>query len=152
MHRRIVRALLVVALTLVTMPLHLAAQRIDASRVGIAATAAPVYALPRLAAEPPKEKNLVLAGFLSYALPGAGSFYAGNDTHGWTHLSIQLAAIATVLVAQSSCKRSCPNEVGGAVLGITVAAVNDIWSIFTAVGDARAANRQLASPAPPAQP
>ncbi len=99
-----------------------------------------------------EEKSPFIAGTLSLLFPGAGSFYAGNARHGWIHVGVTAAAAVTVLASSQSCKRNCPNEVGATLLGFAAFAVNEVWSIVTAVNDANASNRRLGTGAPDAKP
>ena len=128
-------------------PASVGAQRISELR-----TVSPVpvtVELPKLEREhsPPfpradnGEKSAYVAGLLSFLLPGTGSFYAGNSTHGWTHLLIEGGAFAAgFLVAQK-----CNGELGCGIEVITGVGVvligNQIWSIVTAVSDAHATKR-----------
>jgi hypothetical protein len=79
-------------------------------------------------------KSPVLAGVLSFLIPGVGSFYAGNTNHGLVHLGIDLGAIVVMSAGFSG------NNQGAADVGYFAYIGNWIWSIFTAVGDANAYN------------
>lgn len=92
-------------------------------------------------------KSPLLAGVLSYLLPGTGSFYAGNSRHGVRHLAI--AAGAMTLAVSTGCGSDqgwgdfgCPNRGRGTLflVGLAAYGVNAIWSIVTAVEDADAHN------------
>lgn len=87
------------------------------------------------------EKSAFTAGLLSLLVPGAGSFYADNAKHGWTHLLIEGGTFATGFLVAHSCngELGCGIEV---LTGVGVVLIgNQIWSIVTAVSDAHAANR-----------
>lgn len=121
----------------------------NAQRISELRTVSPIpvaVELPKLVGEhsPPipradgGEKSAYVAGLLSFLLPGAGSFYAGNATHGWTHMLIEGGTFgAGFLVAHS-----CNGELGCGIEVLTgVGAVligNQIWSVVTAVLDAHA--------------
>lgn len=81
-------------------------------------------------------KSPVAAGLLSFFVPGVGSFYAGNDKHGFVHLSIHVgfAIMSTTLCGQGK-DAPCGGASDAAVL---VALVNWPWAIVNAVRDARA--------------
>ena len=83
-------------------------------------------------------RNPYLAGALSYLLPGAGSFDAGDEGHGITHLGIGAASFVGVMTAASS-KDNAGQLVG--VSSMLTFGVNSIWSVVTAVRDANAYNR-----------
>jgi hypothetical protein len=96
------------------------------------------------AASPSKSPEL--AGTLSWLLPGAGSFYAGNVGHGFRHLvAVPLVLGATVMTYRWA-------DTGSGELGSTQAVVllsgalllagNTLWSVKTAVADAKAYNRR----------
>jgi hypothetical protein len=81
-------------------------------------------------------KSPIVAGLLSWVLPGLGSFYAGNSRHGVIHLAVDVGAYGLLF---SSCGDLSCN--GGMIGGSALVLVgNEIWSIFTAVADANAAN------------
>ena len=141
-------ALIVTAICgLALSPASVSAQRISELR-----TVSPVpvaVELPKLQREhsPPfpradsGEKNAYVAGMLSFLVPGAGSFYAGNSAHGWTHLLIEGGAFASgFLIAHT-----CNGELGCGIEAITGVGVvligNQLWSIVTAVSDAHATKR-----------
>lgn len=91
------------------------------------------------------EKDPFVAGLLSWVVPGVGSFYAGNSRHGVTHLVTHVASYALILGGAASCTTNysgaatCSTSSGALVgVGFVALLVNDVWSIFTAVGDARA--------------
>lgn len=100
-----------------------------------------------------EHKEPALAGVLSFLLPGVGSFYAGNNTHGTIHLGAEVAIYAVAVAAAvktidnaSSCNTySCVNNASSsftttALVGYGALVVNDIWSIFTAMSDANVHN------------
>lgn len=91
------------------------------------------------------EKDPVVAGVLSWLLPGAGSFYAGHRRHGWTHAGIALGTAMLILSGMGECEESLDAEcVGGAglvVTGLAVFAVNNVWAIISGVNDAHAFNK-----------
>jgi len=90
---------------------------------------------------PADRKDPAVAGILSFFLPGIGSFYAGNTTHGVVHLGVDLGAYAVML-------GGAYNLNGGALAaGYLVLLGNDIWSIFTAVDDANDYNSRGTAPA-----
>ena len=124
------------------------AQRLSESRVGMSAASAPIVAdvtaVPQQAVD---HKEPVVAGVLSWLIPGLGSFYAGNSKHGVIHLGVHLGAFVLYVVGLASAVDtidSYGNVSSGsfALAGISLIAilVNDVWSIFTAVGDANAHN------------
>lgn len=81
-------------------------------------------------------KSAFVAGMLSFLLPGAGSFYAGNSVHGWTHMLIEVGTFGAGLAVG----RTCNGELGcgvGVLTGVGAVLIgNQIWSIVTAVKDA----------------
>jgi len=106
---------------------------------------------PRLGivAESPGEhsaarKEPLVAGLLSWILPGVGSFYAGNSGHGVRHLLISAGAVTAVVVGASAFDDNDEDATLSGVLivgGLTLAVTNAVWGIITAVNDAHAANR-----------
>ncbi len=89
-----------------------------------------------------EEKSTYVAGLLSLLLPGAGSFYAGNSAHGWTHLLIEAGTFgAGFLVAHT-----CNGELGCGIEVLTgvgvVLIANQVWSIVTAVRDVSSARNR----------
>lgn len=88
------------------------------------------------------QKDAVVAGILSFLVPGAGSFYAGNATHGWTHMLIEVGTFGAGLAVA----RSCNGELGCGIEVLTGVGVvligNQIWSVITAVSDAHATKHQ----------
>lgn len=84
------------------------------------------------------EKDPLIAGLLSWVIPGVGSFYAGNNTHGWTHLIIDVASYGVIIGGATATGSTGTVAMG---VGFVSLFVNDIWSIFTAVSDAQATRR-----------
>ena len=86
--------------------------------------------------------------------PGPGSFYAGNNSHGWRHLLIGVGTFGVMLASVSSCLNdvygggSCSSQGGGYVAGAVGYLANWVWGGFTASGDAKAYNQKSA----PGQP
>jgi hypothetical protein len=108
---------------------------------------------------PAVRKDPLVAGLLSWFLPGVGSFYAGKAGHGWRHLVIEAGAIAVAIVgvSQDGEDTSCHSYPDGyecttvtgpnwtlCLVGLGGMVVNSVWSIFTAVGDANNYNRGAA--------
>jgi hypothetical protein len=80
----------------------------------------------------------------SYFLPGAGSWYAGNDHHARVHggIALGLGVTGMVLSAGRDCYDQCiPPTLLGAVFFFGYV-TNDIWSVVTAVRDADARNQR----------
>lgn len=98
--------------------------------------------LPLIPRADGEEKSAYVAGLLSFLLPGAGSFYAGNSAHGWTHMLIEVGTFGAGLAVG----RTCNGELGCGVEVLTgVGAVligNQIWSIVTAVKDVSATHNR----------
>jgi TM2 domain-containing membrane protein YozV len=91
------------------------------------------------------KKDPVIAGALSFLIPGVGSFYAGNNGHGYLHLGIHIVTyVVTIgaLVGTANCDTTncVTNSASSAAIGYVVLLVNDVWSVFTAVGDAHVHN------------
>jgi TM2 domain-containing membrane protein YozV len=134
------------ALVALALSSPVAAQRASALRVGVGLESArgsdAASSHPATSPTDGADMKSPVAGVLLSGLvfPGLGSFYAGNDRHGWIHAGISAAAIVGTLAASGSCRRSCPNENGGVVLGLSTLIVNDIWSMFTAARDVGEAN------------
>jgi hypothetical protein len=109
------------------------------------------FASPDVAAlqQLPGEKSGFLAGALSgLVFPGLGSFYAGNNGHGVTHLAVAGASFGGMLVGSSSCEIVFAGPDSDCTL-VGISAVvflgNWIWSIFTGVNDTNAYNRSLST-------
>lgn len=112
-------------------PLTLRAEREPSS--GLTAFAAPA---PQIA----DSKDPTLAGILSFLIPGVGSFYAGNGGHGIRHLGLHLGSYVLIGAAVASCDYDCSGSGGLVLLGSLALLGNDVWSIFTAVNDAKGHN------------
>ena len=96
-------------------------------------------------------KEPIVAGVLSWVVPGLGSFYAGHSKHGWTHLAVAGASLVIMVVGVSDCVgddfySDCDTGLGFAAVGYLGYVVNAIWGIVSAVGDANAANRGASAP------
>lgn len=93
-----------------------------------------------------QEKDPTVAGLLSAALPGAGSFYAGETGHGGRHLII--AGLSGLVFASSigQCEPVFGDSDTCAVAGVSAAAfvANWVWGILSGVEDARRHNQYLA--------
>lgn len=134
---------LTAALTL-TLAATAAAQRSESARlVHLPAPAlASVIGAPGLTGNSPtvpagsEARSPVAAGFLSLLIPGVGSFYAGNATHGFVHLGI---AVGAGFISMAQCGQGKDAPCGGASnVATLVQLVNWPWSIVNAVRDARA--------------
>jgi hypothetical protein len=138
---------LVVALSL-ALAAPAAAQRADSARLvhlsapllaGVSVHPAPPGGSPGLPYES-GAKSPVVAGFLSFLMPGVGSFYAGNSTHGFVHLGV---VMGSALVTMATCGQGKDAPCGGvSTLATLVILVNWPWSVVTAVRDARAAGNR----------
>ncbi len=140
----------VLSLTLATTT---AAQRSESARLvhlrvpALADVSGAPVLTPGLPAVPAESevRSPVAAGLLSFLIPGAGSFYAGNSKRGFVHLSIALGA---AFVGMASCGQGKDAPCGGASdVAMLVSLVNWPWSVVSAVRDARASgdgeNRRL---------
>jgi hypothetical protein len=92
-------------------------------------------------------KDPLVAGILSFFVPGLGSFYAGNSGHGIRHLGIAVAG-AVLYVSGTDCTASgtgygtsCSYSTAAQV-GLGVILVDWIWATVVAVNDANAHNRR----------
>lgn len=140
---------------------ELGAQRLRDARAGISM---PGFSIPSLPIVPhtrpelPREdtgKSPFLAGMLSLYIPGAGSFYAGNYRHGLVHFLVSNGSLGLAIVDLGKCvhtfappqRVTCTggNDVG-VITGWIVFFGNDIWSIFTAVSDAKRTRTQKPAP------
>lgn len=97
----------------------------------------------------PGSRSPFLAGALSgLVFPGLGSFYAGNNGHGVTHLAVAGASFGGMLAGSSSCEIVFAGPDSDCTL-VGISAVvflgNWIWSIFTGVNDTNAYNRSLST-------
>jgi hypothetical protein len=103
------------------------------------------YSLADLA-QAADRKDPFIAGALSFVIPGLGSFYAGNQPHGWRHLLIHVGTYVVMLVSVNDCindisvGNACSSHTGLWTVGALGLLANWVWGIFTAVGDAKAAN------------
>jgi hypothetical protein len=87
------------------------------------------------------KRSPVLAGALSYLVPGTGSFYAGNNQHGVIHLAVHVIAIGMVASGFNDCfMSSCDSTV--LYQGLMLGTGNAIWSIVTGVLDAHERNKK----------
>lgn len=99
-------------------------------------------------------KSPALAAALSFMIPGAGSYYAGNSAHGMRHLLIlgagvgvwtMGAAIWATNTVDDCLSGDCDssNDAGDVLMAVGVGALvaNQIWSIATAIKDAEDYNR-----------
>jgi len=122
------------------------AQRVAESRAGI--TSAPFVADGAVAQQAAGRKEPVVAGLLSWIVPGVGSFYAGNNRHGAIHLGVGVGSLIAMVAGAAAAVETVDintGEVSGGGLGLLVVGylvyvVNDVWSIFTAVFDANRHN------------
>jgi hypothetical protein len=122
------------------------AQRMSESRVGV--VVAPFATDAELAQQAASRKEPVLAGVLSWIIPGVGSFYAGNSKHGAIHLGIHVVSFIVMIAGAAAAVETIDYTTGEVseggiglyLVGLLALFVNDIWSIFTAVGDANKAN------------
>lgn len=92
-----------------------------------------------------QEKDPALAGLLSAVIPGAGSFYAGENGHGGRHLIIAGLSGLTFASSIGECELVFGDRDGCAVAGISAAAfiANWVWGIFAGSADARRHNQYL---------
>lgn len=91
------------------------------------------------------EKSPFGAGLMSWLVPGLGSFYAGDTGHGITHLAIGAGSFGIMAATASGCNLFGEDEptCGIAVAAALVFVGNSVWSVFTAVDDAKQHNRSL---------
>src|SRR6476659_8882551 len=90
-------------------------------------------------------KSPTLAGVASYFLPGAGSWYAGNDQHARSHglIALGLGVTGVVMTAGRDCYDMCvPPTLLGTLVFVGYL-TNGVWSVVTAVQDAHAYNDRL---------
>ncbi|MEP7346628.1 MAG: hypothetical protein ABI877_15260, partial [Gemmatimonadaceae bacterium] len=76
-----------------------------------------------------------VAGLLSYAFPGMGSFYAGHVRHGVTHVIVAYSIFSLSLQGPGLSEDSSPAFANVLLSGFLL---NWGWSIVSAVHDARA--------------
>lgn len=138
---------LIVLVSAVAVP-SAGAQRVSESRVAVTTPALPFEHSQQVA----PNKDPMIAGVLSWLVPGVGSYYSGHSGHGTRHLAIHVASIVGIFAGAAAAIEECTYDSsnfnydcsGGsfALYGVSLLVyfVNDIWSIFTAVGDARAWN------------
>ncbi len=100
------------------------------------------------------KKKPILAGAMSFFVPGLGSYYAGHSRHAWTHLVVASASAAVMLVEpvgsalrRFGCKFNggfdCDTDPDtGNEVAYWVFNVNLVWSIVSGVNDANAHNRR----------
>jgi hypothetical protein len=93
------------------------------------------------------EKSPFGAGLMSWLMPGLGSFYAGDSGHGTTHLAIAAGSFGLMAATADGCNLFGEDEptCGVALAAALVFIGNGVWSIFTAVDDAKDHNRSLKS-------
>jgi hypothetical protein len=119
-------------------------QRLDDARVALApSSAASAVSLSSASTT----KNPAAAGAMSLIVPGLGSFYAGNARHGGVHLGVAAASLVVLVAGIGMSFSECPllsdqpcNSSSGdflASVGLISYVVNDVWSVVTAVHDAR---------------
>ena len=139
-----------VAVAVAALPLRAQAQDVAAV---YAQSAVSVVFLPADGAPPAMlqqgTKSPVLAGVLSWILPGLGSYYAGNSGHGTRHLAIEGVALGVTIWGLAE---SVDDIISGETdvhpalwVGVGALVVNGIWSIVVAVNDANATNAGMAS-------
>ena len=94
------------------------------------------------------EKSPALAGILSYLFPGAGQFYYGNKTLGWTDLAEHVTCLVLMEGGQLLYNNYSETNVDVAMtgsrmylVGLIWGAVNQICSIVDAVKGTKAVNR-----------
>jgi TM2 domain-containing membrane protein YozV len=109
----------------------------------------------RVPSQAADRKDPLVAGLLSWFIPGLGSFYAGRSGHGVRHVVIHVVALGAVIAGVVSSADAAAgsginaDESRDEVLiigGTAVLLLNGIWSIITAVGDANAYNRGTGRP------
>jgi hypothetical protein len=97
------------------------------------------------------EKSPVLAGFLSWPIPGLGSYYARNSGHGTRHLVIHGVALGVFIWGVAETTDEILDEIiideddihPALWVGLTALTINTIWAIVTGVNDAIAYNETL---------
>lgn len=159
MHQRLARLMIVTAIPLlapvsasaqeiVTPPLAgaqevtalpLAGPRID--QVQVFRVVSPELGLAGATLQAVDRKDPLVAGILSWLIPGLGSFYAGNSGHGVRHLVIAVGGYALLVAGAASDDCLYGDSCGLLYAGAGVIVVNAVWGIVTAVGDANAHNR-----------
>lgn len=111
-----------------------------------ASTPAPdsVLLVPQQAAV--DRKDPAVAGVLSFLITGLGSIYAGNAGHGILHLGIGLGAYAVMMAGVNADACQYGDDCSTAEIGAVLYLGNAVWSIFTAVSDAKAHNAAAGGP------
>lgn len=91
------------------------------------------------------EKSPAVAGLLSFVLPGAGQFYNGENSKGWSDIAWQVGGYVATGIGSGIVVSSYSD--GGIILGtilmiggIVVCGVNGITSIVDAVSSAKRIN------------
>jgi hypothetical protein len=144
------------AIAIATLVLGAATAPVEAQRLSDSRKALALASIPRSDTGPQKlnRKNPVLAGSMSFVVAGLGSRYAEHREHAAAHLRVQMGALLVFTVGQVVEWRDCFRVFGpedpncgqmGKALWVTaagVAVVNGTWSVFSAVGDARAYNEK----------
>jgi len=127
----------------------LAAPGIQNDRLAFVARPASVSFAPAPSAAQavPGSKSPGLAGVLSaFILPGAGSFYGGNEGHGIRHVVIGGVSAVAVAASAGDCDivfGSDDSTCGVFIPSVLVFVGNWVWSIVAAVNDAKTTNRAL---------
>jgi hypothetical protein len=128
---------------------RLAVNRSSVVAAALVALSAAVPAFQAEAQEPPQaaedHRSPLVAGVLSGVLPGVGSFYAGNSGHGIRHIVIWAGAGTVTMVGLAKFVALDSGSGSGVTLflvGFSALAINDVWAIVTAVGDANAHNAE----------
>lgn len=105
--------------------------------VAVLATVSP------LAAQQSPSRSPVAAGLLSAGIPGFGSFYAGNSSHGARHLVIAGVTAAGVLIPDCQILSSEDTDTACTIAAISALGyvANWIWGIVVGVNDAAEFNR-----------
>jgi NADH:ubiquinone oxidoreductase subunit 6 (subunit J) len=162
MHRRLARFVTMAGILAAAAPALAQAQgassaplvgpRIELAQAYYLATPATYDSM--LVAQQADRKDPLVAGILSWIIPGLGSFYAGNSGHGVRHIVIYAGAVVLLFVGAAQAAEEIDPFTGevdegsfalmGAALVVLVA--NSIWAIITAVGDANAYNRGTGRP------
>lgn len=92
-------------------------------------------------------KSAGTAVFLSFLVPGAGSFYAGESGHGWRHLIVHLVGYGMVVGGTTSCVTAggedCSEISGVATAGTVAVLGNWVWGMVTANRDAKVFNARI---------
>lgn len=100
------------------------------------------------AQEEPPSRSPSAAGLMSFVVPGTGSFYAGNTGHGARHVVLGGGTLVLALARASDCDLGIlggTSDTEGCVVSGIAALVfigNWLWSVSTAVGDAKEFNQR----------